>query len=215
MRAIPTKPIEAIEPDLRREGCVRVVIGGRIALIVPADAARAAGIEIGSVLRAEVVHRLELAADEDAAYRTATRLLEGRPFARKDLARRLALKGHPLEVIEAALDRAQHFGYLDDVRFATYYVESRSARGRGPTRLRRELARLGVARDLIDAALASAAEEPAAAQARIRKLLARRMPQLAGLSRPSARRRLLAYLARRGYTGETARRVVAEEIGSS
>jgi len=212
MRAIPSKPIEAVEPDPRREGCVRLVVCGRTALVVPAVAARQAGIEIGSVLGPDVVKQLESAADEDAAFRTATRLLERRPFARKDLTRRLTFKGHPVDVVERALDRAEHLGYLDDARFAAYYVESRTARGRGPARLRRELARLGVAKELVDAVLTTANEEPAAAQARIRKLLLRRIPQVTGLSRPAARRRLLAFLSRRGYSGDLARRAVAEEL---
>lgn len=166
----------------------------------------------GSAVGAEPPAPSDEAADRAAAYRTAVRLLERRPYARRDLGRRLGLKGHRPEDVEVALDRAEQAGYLDDTRFATQFVETRSARGRGPARLRRELSMMGVANQIVDQVLAAGEADPAEAAARISELIAKRRRQLAGLPAADARRRLVAFLARRGYTGPEVMRLVRDRL---
>ncbi len=207
MKVTLTRPIEAIEPDIRRQGAVRVMIGGRAAFIVPVEAARQEGLAVGAGISPDQADRLAKAVDKEAAYRTAIRLLERRPFARRDLERRLALKGHPPDMVQLALERAAKAGYLNDREFAQFYARSRSARGRGPARLRRELLQLGVAKELIEAAL-EACSNPVVVQEAIEGLVARRAGQLKGLPPAAVRRRLLAFLARRGYTGAEVVRLV-------
>ncbi len=200
MRAIPSKPVEELIPDPKREGAVRVMVGGRTVLIVPEDAARQEGLAVGRRLDAGQVERLEAASDRAAAYRTALQCLERRPFGKRDLARRLTLKGHDPDAVIDAVNRAEAAGLLDDEKFARFYVRSRGARGRGPSRLRRELAQMGIARDLIDAALA-AESDPAAVETQIDALIAKRAAQLKDLPPAQAKRRLVAFLARRGFGG--------------
>ena len=52
--------------------------------------------------------------------------------------------------VEAALERATGLGLLDDAAYARNYVQTRAARGRGPSRLIRDLLAMGVQRSLID-----------------------------------------------------------------
>lgn len=160
--------------------------------------------------------RLCRAADEEAAYRTALRLLERRPFAARDLARRLVLKGHPPESAGAAVQRGERAGLVDDVRFTLHYVETRAARGRGPLRLRRDLALLGVERAVVDRALADAFPETADGLSPLIEPLARkRLAQLRGLPRSAARRRLSSFLARRGFQGAAVQQLVLRLLGGS
>jgi len=144
-----------------------------------------------------------------AAKRTALRCLERRAFAREDLARRLRRKGHLPEAVEAALARVVEMGLLDDTEFAANFVRSKSARGRGPARLRRDLQVMGVAPTVIEQALAAQWPEGSDARETIHALARRRVAQLGGtLPRQARRRRVLAYLARRGFQGPVAREVV-------
>ncbi len=148
-------------------------------------------------------------ADISAAKRTALRCLERRAFAREDLARRLRRKGHLAEAVEAALERVAELGLLDDAEFVANFVRSKSARGRGPSRLRRDLQAMGVASGVIEQALAAHWPEGTDARETIQSLARRRVAQLGGgLPRQTRRRRLLAYLARRGFQGPVAREVV-------
>lgn len=194
--------VTAVEPDPRRPGSVRVLVDGRSFATV--DAASASGVRPGVVLGAEVEARLARAADAEAAYRTVLRALERRPHARADLGRRLRRRGLAPEAVEAALERAQQVGLLDDCAFARHYVATRAERGRGPARLARDLLAMGVARFLVDQAVAEQWPEDADRKALPAALAARRAAQLSGLERPAKRRRLLAYLARRGFTGREA-----------
>lgn len=210
MRAAPTSAIERIEPD-RREGSVRLVVAGQTVLTVPVEAVRAERLGVGVELTQEVMTRLGHWADREAAFRTALRALERRPFARRDLGRRLMQKGHPSVAVAAALDRAAAAGLLDDERFARHYVQTRAARGRGPARLRRELSGQGVAASLIDRVLAEEISEEQT-RATVLALAVKRAGQLQALERPARLRRVLAFLARRGHTGSEVRRLVRAAI---
>lgn len=206
------RPVEDILPDQRREGSVRLMSGGRTLLSVPADAVASERIAVGTLVGADQMERLESAADRAAAYRTALRLLERRPYGRVDLGRRLRLKGHSPEALAFALERAEQAGFLDDAKFAAHYVQSRSARGRGPSRLRRELQGMGVEKATVDQALGPELTDPEAVHERVRLLIAKRLPQVQGRPDAEARRRLLAFLARRGFAGLEIGRLVREAV---
>ncbi|HEV8613127.1 MAG TPA: RecX family transcriptional regulator [Gemmatimonadales bacterium] len=208
--------IGALATDPRRPGAVRVMVQGRPLLTISREIAVAERLEAGTPLEEPLYARLCRAADEEAAYRTALRLLERRPFAARDLARRLVLKGHPPEAAAAAVEQAHHAGLLDDVRFTTHYVETRAARGRGPLRLRRDLAALGVERAVVDRALTAAFPEDPETLGRLVEPLARkRLAQLRGVPRSAARRRLLNFLARRGFQGAPVQQLVLRLLGGS
>ena len=215
MTATLTEPdslrvVGAVVPDHRRAGSVRVLVRGRPLLTIPREVAERERLEPGMALGEALFARLGQAADEEAAFRTALRYLERRPFAARDLARRLVLKGHPPAAAEAARMRAERMGLLDDARFTLHYVQTRAARGRGPLRLRRDLAVLGVERSVVDQVLAEAFGPDGSEAPQAVAVARRRLTQLRGLPRPVQRRRLLAFLARRGFAGQTVTRLVGE-----
>lgn len=209
----PTGVISAVEPDPRRAGAVRVLVAGAPYCTIAAGVARAEGLVPGRPIDEALHERLGHAADVEAAYRTALRSLETRGFARHDLGRRLVRKGHPRPAVEVALERLAGHALLDDAAYAATYVETRSARGRGPLRLTRDLMAMGVERALIDAAIAAHWPEDADRTAMPLALATRRAEQMRDLPRPTKRRRLLAYLARRGFGGRDASDIVAKVVG--
>jgi regulatory protein len=203
--------VTAIEPDPRRPGSVRVLVEGRPFATVDRDAV--AGLGSGQTLDGLASEQLARAADIEAAYRTVLRALERRPHARVDLGRRLRRRGLAAEAVEAALSRAEAAGLLDDLAFARHYVATRAERGRGPARLVRDLGMMGVPRRCIDAAIAEQWPPDTDRGALPAALAAKRAAQLDGLPRPVKRRRLLAYLARRGFSGREALEAVAGVLG--
>ena len=213
--APPVPVVGAIVPDPRRGGSVRVMVQGRPLLTIPREVAERERLDAGSELGEALFARLCRAADEEAAFRTSLRFLERRPFAARDLARRLVLKGHPPEAAEAARVRAERLGLLDDARFTLHYVQTRAARGRGPLRLRRDLAALGVERKLVDGAIAEAFGADGSEGPQADALARRRLVQLRGLPRAVQRRRLLAFLARRGFAGHAVTRMVNQLLGQN
>jgi regulatory protein len=176
---------------------------------VSLEVVRAQGLSPGRELDQPLRARLEAEAEVEAAYRTALRSIERRSFARADLGRRLRRKGHAPEAVEAALARAAERGILDDIAFAANYVETRSARGRGPLRLIRDLMAMGVERGIIDRTIAAHVREAEGSEEVPAALASKRAAQLHDLPRQVKRRRVLAYLARRGFSG----REVSEMVG--
>lgn len=205
--------ITSLEPDPRRPGQVRLQIDGRPFCSLPAGQAAASGLAPGRVVDEPLQALLEQAADADAALRALLRALERRSFARKDLERRLRQRGHTAPAIAGALARADELGLVDDGAYAIHFVATRAARGRGPARLLRDLQLSGVARPLAEAAIAAHWPEGTDPAQSITGLVHRRAEQLRALPRPVRRRRILAYLARRGYTGHSIRQTVDRLIG--
>jgi len=203
----PTQAITALEPDPRRPGAVRVSAQDVSWTIAAADVA-ASGARVGVTVDDALREALERAADAEAAFRTAIRSIEQRSHARTDLGRKLVRKGHARPAVEVALERCAGLGLLDDAAFARHFVETRAARGRGPARLRRDLYAMGVAGSHVDAALADLQSDGDQTGEQALALASKRAGQLSGVPREARKRRLLAFLARRGYTGEAARSAV-------
>jgi regulatory protein len=202
-------PITGLEPDPRRPNSVRVLVGGHVAWTVAADEAAALGLRPGALVTDALRDRLDRAADVEAAYRTVLRSVERRAYAAVDLQRRLVRRGQPREAVEAAVARAVELGLLDDEAFARHFVQTRGGRGRGPSRLRMDLLSRGIERCIVDRVLQEEYPEGTADRASVEALAEKRARQLGDLPRPVKRRRLLAFLARRGFTGREVGEIVS------
>ncbi len=207
-----TSRITALGPDVRRAGAVRVEVDGAMLCVVAREDAVALALAPQVVVDERLRELIDAAADAEGAFRTALRALERRGFARVDLGRRLVRKGHPGVAVEVALERLAARGLLDDAAFALNYAEVRSRRGRGPARVRRDLAGMGLERDVIDRAVAVTWPPEVDNGERALELARTRAGRLAKLPRVAQRRRLLAFLARRGYTGDDAHKAVSQLV---
>jgi regulatory protein len=201
--------LTGLAPDPRRpESRLIEVDRGRFASL-PAESLVGLDLAVGQDLAPRVLQRLQELADLEAAHRAAMRALARRAHARLDLRRRLLQKQHPPAAVDGALDRLAAYNLLDDARFAADYAAAKAARGRGQTRLVKDLLAQGVdrrlAEDAVRAALAAEGVDPARA---VRALAEKRAQQLAGLPAPVRKRRLAAFLARRGFGGAEVRAVV-------
>jgi len=206
--------LTGLAPDPRRPDYRLVDVDrGRFASL-PAEALVDLNLAIGREIEPLVMERLQELADVEAAHRAALRAVARRAHACGDLRRRLLQKQHPPAAVDAALDRLRSAGLLDDARFAVDYAAAKARRGRGPSRLARDLQAQGIDRRVAEAAvrtsLAAEGVDPAEA---VRALAEKRARQLAGLPLAVQKRRLVAFLARRGFAGAEVREVV-EGLGN-
>lgn len=197
--------VDGLVPDPRRPGSTRVLVGGRPAWTVPADVVMSLGLQEGVVLSGEAVATLDAAAEEEGAVRSALRSLERRAHGAIELTRKLERKGHSSLAVGAAIARLTRLGLLDDLAFARAFVAARSGRGRGPERLRHDLLQLGLDRETIAQVVHEHVEQVDDPLAQPLALARKRAAQLRGLSPEARRRRLAAYLARRGFRGSEVR----------
>ena len=132
------------------------------------------------------------------------------PRSARDLRRRLLLKGEPESEVDAAIDRLEAAGLVNDAAYARAFVRSKmSSQGFSRRRLQQELAKRGVARDIADAAIAEVLhDDDVDEDANIARVARKKLRTLKGLENEIQRRRLYAYLARRGYDVDAVRDVV-------
>lgn len=95
----------------------------------------------------------------------ALRHLARRDHSRAELTRKLATHGSA-EEIEAVIARMGELGLQSDTRYAEAFVRVKAARF-GAARLRNELSRRGVERELIDEAIAGECSTPEIERARM------------------------------------------------
>ncbi len=151
-------------------------------------------------------------ADPEAVARLiCLRLLTAAPRTRAQLADALRRRSVPDEAAAAVLGRFTEVGLINDAMFASAWVESRHyGRGLGRRALTAELARRGVARDEIEAAVAQLSPETELATARA--LVLRRLAASRGQPAQARIKRLVGMLARKGYPAGLAYRVVREAL---
>jgi regulatory protein len=140
--------------------------------------------------------------------------LSGQPRTRAELADMLAERDIPDEVADEVLDRFTEVGLIDDAAFANAWVESRHrGRGLGKRALAQELRRRGVDDDMARDALDEL--DPDQEEATARALVRKKLRSMRNLERQVAMRRLIGMLARKGYPGALAMRIIKQELDAS
>jgi regulatory protein len=185
-----TRTITALRFQKRNKDRVNVYLDGRFAFGLAAI--EAAHLQVGQVLSDTDVTRLQKKDEIERAYE------------------RRNLRGKNLEedVIEAAIERLTQAGLLDDREFARYWVDNRvQFKPRGVRALRQELWKKGVPDAIIAEAIESVDEQDLAR--RVAEKGARRM---AYLEPRDFRRKLSAYMARRGFSYTVIKPLVEEML---
>ena len=121
-------------------------------------------------------------------------LLARKPMSRRELERKLEEWEAGEEETAGICERMEELGFLNDREYAARVVRHYSAKGYGTRKLRDELYRRGVPRELWDEALEQAADSADTVDALIEKKLAGREPDRKELKKISDA------LARRGYS---------------
>lgn len=149
----------------------------------------------------------------DKAFAFLLRSTANRPQTEAELAAKLRGRAYDDDAITATLDRARAVGAVDDAAFAAAWVEDRGhRRGYGARRLRQELRRRLISDDVAEAALASLeARDELAVATDLAKGRAQQLP--ATLQPEAVARRLVGFLARRGYPEGLARRAALTASG--
>ncbi|GAB7142229.1 recombination regulator RecX [Mycobacterium riyadhense] len=150
---------------------------------------------------------------EELARAFCLRLLTARARTRAELAGQLAKRGYPDDISNRVLDRLTTVGLVDDTDFAEQWVQSRRANaGKSKRALAAELHTKGVDDDVITAVLGGI--DAGAERARAEQLVRARLRRETLADEARMCRRLVAMLARRGYSQTTACEVVVAELAA-
>jgi regulatory protein len=204
---LPT--ITALKSHPARPGRIRVELDGKFAFELSRKVILARSVTEGEALTPERRNELESIAAREAAIG----LLARRERSRAELAIALKRKKFPPDLIESVFLNLEKEKLLSDERFAGAWVNTRrrlSPRGRAA--LTYELRQKGIRKKNIDQAISTYphADELAA----LRDLIEARLARLttSGDDPAKIKRRILGFLARRGFTYEDIEQVLREHF---
>lgn len=164
-------------------------------------------LNVGLELDEKKIAELQAEDQHEEAYQKALHFLSYRPRSSDEVRRNLTQRGLSEELVGDTLQRLQQAGLVNDAEFARSWIENRDTfRPRSQLALRTELRRKGLADEVIESALRDHVNEEVLALDAARKYAAR----LAGLAWPDFRRKLGAFLARRGFSYDTIAPVVSK-----
>ncbi len=191
--------ITALEFQKKNPDRVNVFLDGKFAFGLPAIIA--ARLKPGQLLADAEIQALQAEGSIETAYDRTLNYLSYRPRSRAEVVRYLEKRDLPEGQIETVVERLERAGLLDDEAFARYWVENRERhRPKGLRALRYELWEKGIGNEIMDRVLVSVDVSDSAYRS-----AARKARQLAHLDEQSFTRKIVEYLARRGFDYEVAR----------
>jgi regulatory protein len=145
------------------------------------------------------------------AYNYALNLLGARPYSTSALRKKLIQKEYEPADAEDTIGRLVDNGLLNDRKYAEQFARSKMVTtGASKRRVQQDLYRKGIKGELATTAIANVIEQeeidPAAV---IERVARKKLAQLGDLEPIVVRRRLFAFLARRGYELEEIKSVVS------
>ena len=145
--------IERLEPSKHVKGRFLVHLDDGSLLKVTEREMLSFALYAGMELDEDVAKDLALAGRESSAKARAAAMVGARPLSRKELVRRLEEKGEASEHAQGAADWLEETGAVNDREYAAMLVRHYAGKGYGKARIREEMRRRGVDRELWDEAL--------------------------------------------------------------
>lgn len=207
--------IRDVRESPRRPGRYLLTLSDGRSLVLGIGAlAESGATRVGVVLSPETLAGLlREGAITELADRALGFLARGRR-TRRELEQRLRRREPDTVLIAASLDRLEASGLLSDAHVADAEAAARLRRGEAPARVKQTLRQKGIGDREAASAVSKAMEEDGFDElAACRAVATRRMRSLASLEPAVARRRLTAFLARRGFGGTVLHTVLGELLG--
>ncbi|WP_411677271.1 regulatory protein RecX [Caproicibacter sp.] len=184
--------LSAAEP--RRKGLTALFVDGEYAVSVDTETFVLSGLKPGAELSDERLHELIRKSDARRAQEKALYLLEHRAHSQKELADKIA-RTVSREAAERAASRLVELGMVNDEEYArNLAAELFGRKGCSASRVKWELAKRGIERDLAERIVEESEPDPVEA---VQRLLQKKYARLLGDEK--GRHRVVAALQRLGY----------------
>lgn len=200
--------VTAIDIQKKQRQRVNLFIDHQFYCGVTLEAVMKLGLKKGQELTEDELNQLAFEDQAITIRESALHLLDVRPRSRAELQRRLTLKGYAQEDLRPVLDQLEKSGLLNDTAFAKMLVRHLRSKHMGSHRIMLELRSKGIQQDLIDEVLAGndAEREDEQCLAAAEK----KVSQYRRLDPVVAKRRLTAFLQRRGFHYDVIKQVVEQ-----
>lgn len=185
--------IEEVKKSERKKGRFLVRLEDGNILRVTEEELLRFGLRAGMELDGEAMEAVAASVRASSAKAAAANMIGSRALSKRELTRRLVKKGNDEADAQAAADWLEDIGAVDDAGYAAALVRHYGGKGYGPARVREELRRRGVDRELWDEALEEMPEAAEILDALIQKKCR------GELSDPKEKKRVSDGLLRRGF----------------
>lgn len=145
--------IASVKPSQHKKGRFLVKLEDGNILRVTEEELLRFSLRAGLELDGQMLEALHASARKSAVRAEAANMIGGRPLSKRELTRRLVRKGADAEDAGAAADWLEDIGAVNDREYAALLVRHYAGKGYGRARIREEMRRRGVDRELWDEAL--------------------------------------------------------------
>ena len=186
--------VDSLKPSERKKGRFLLTLTDGTILRITEEEILRFRLREGLELDSETLDELQKSVKTSSTKARAVNMIAARPLSKKELQKRLVQKGSDEEDAAAAVEWLEDLGAVNDENYAAALVRHYSARGYGPMRIREEMHRRGVPRELWDAAMTERSDSAETLDALIRKKCR------GDLNDPKERKRVCDALLRRGFS---------------
>ena len=186
--------IEEVKKSQRKKGRFLVKLESGDVLRLTEEELLRFSLRPGLELDGETLEALRASARASSARAAAANMIGSRALSKSELTRRLVKKGSEEADAKAAADWLEDIGAVDDAGYAAAMVRHYGGKGYGPARVREELRRRGVDRELWDQAMEEMPEAADVLDELIRKKCR------GELADPREKKRISDALLRRGFS---------------
>jgi len=147
----------------------------------------------------------------DKAISYSLRLLGLSPRSEKELRERLFQKKYSRSAVENAISFLKEKNFIDDVKFARTWVETRpDTDPKGRFLLMKELKKKGVEASIVEEVLSGRDVDESAL---VKNLVGKKLMSFRGIPKVKAKRRVFGFLARRGFSYDVIEEALREHLG--
>lgn len=192
-----------LKQGVKNPNRVNVFVNGKFAFSLDVVQVVDFKLKVGRELSEEELAELKKASEFGKLYQRALEKALMRPHSRREirdyLQKKVYEKGIDKGYINEIIERLENKKYVDDRRFAEWYVENRFVKkGVSRKRLAMELRGKGVAMEIVDEVLGGRNDEE-----EIRKMIARKRSKYDD-------EKLMAYLCRQGFSYDLVKQILDE-----
>jgi regulatory protein len=164
-------------------------------------------LKLGQELTDEEVHEIVKKAEFQKTLEKIYRFATVRPRSEKEFKDWLYRKKVPNEIHKDLFIKLKYFEFLDDEKFARFWIESRNLYRPKPRRvLTQELRQKGINKEIVDKILN---ESPIDETQMAKNLIEKRSAHWEGIPKEKRGQKMLAYLVGKGFSFEIAKKALS------
>lgn len=205
--------ITAIEMQRKNKKRFNVYIDGKFAFGAHEDVLVWHRLTVGKEVSSEFIEEVILAEEQSKANNYALNLLGYRARSEQEIRNKLSQKGYEDDIIENTIQYLKKINYIDDYAFAKALVEDElKLKQSGEGLIRQKLYQKGISSEICQRVLEELIDEENAIKA-CKKLAEKKLNTTYRKDLPlDKKRKVVAFLQRRGYSFDVIREALGELI---